>query len=237
LGTRTGFSDGRELQRAAPPRKTIVREYTETILICALILIFPRTFVFQQSEIPSSSMEDTILVGDYILLDRMVYAPTDSALDRALLPTREIRHGDVVVFKHPDIPEVDYIKRVAGLPGDVIEVRQGFLYRNGELVDEPYVGALYHGTDPGGRFFGPEVVRPGHYFMLGDHRNRSADSRVWGQVPRALIKGRAFMVLFSTSARPPEGVPPGQVTPTSLVRKLFNLVFQARWDRCFTGIR
>ena len=91
--------------------------------------------------------------------------------------------------------------------------------------------------EPGGGAYGPELVRPGHYFVMGDHRNHSSDSRVWGQVPHELIKGRAFMVLFSTGAALPEGETPGQVTPVSLVRKLFNLVFRARWDRAFTAIR
>jgi signal peptidase I len=222
---------------APVPRKSVVREYVETILICVLILLFPRTFVFQQSEIPSSSMEDTVLTGDYILVNRFLFAPTSFDFERKLLPIRDIRHGDVIVFKHPDTPEVDYIKRVVGLPGDRILVRDGYLWVNGKLVDEPYVGPLYRGPEPGGGTFGPVVVKPGHYFAMGDHRNMSADSRVWGQVPHQLVKGRAFMVLFSTYARPPADEPVGQVSPKSLGRKLINLVFRARWDRSFTAIR
>ena len=85
--------------------------------------------------------------------------------------------------------------------------------------------------------FGPVTVEPGHYFMMGDHRNASSDSREWGLVPQDLIKGRAFMILFSTNAKAPPGSTPGKVTPLSLGRKVFNLVFRARWDRCFTAVR
>jgi signal peptidase I len=233
MGSRTGFTDGREAR--AGTRKSVLREYAETILICVLVLIFVRTFIFQQSEIPSGSMEDTILIGDYILVNRFLYAPTSFDWERALLPTRDIRRGDVLVFKHPDFPAVDYIKRVIGLPGDSVSVRQGYVYVNGERLDEPYVGPLYRAADTAP--YGPVDVEPGHYLVFGDHRNRSSDSRRWGQVPVELIKGRAFMILFSTSARPAGDETPGQVTVRSLGRKLVNLVFRARWDRAFTAIR
>ena len=237
MGSRTGLSDEQEPQPDELRRKGVVRDYTETILICVLVLIFVRTFVFQQSDIPSGSMEDTILVGDTILVNRFLFSPTGSDLGRRLLPTREVRRGDVIVFKHPDTPEVEYIKRVVGIPGDRVLVRDGYVYVNGEAVDEPFVGPLYRAPEPNGRPFGPVLVRPGHYFVMGDHRNSSSDSRVWGQVPHALIKGRAFMILFSTSGRPPAGQDASQVTPASFLKKLFNLVFRARWDRAFTAIR
>ena len=206
----------------------MLREYVELILVCVLFLIFVRAFVFQQSEIPTSSMENTILVGDYILVNRFVYAP-GSEWERRLLPMREIQRGDIVVFKRPDTPEVDYIKRVVGVPGDLVAVRQGFLYVNGEAVEEPYVGKLYRDRSS----FGPVQVEPGHFFMMGDHRNRSSDSRVWGEVPQELIKGRAFMVLFSTNA----GRSDDAVSPKSLVRKIFNPLFRSRWDRSLTPLR
>ncbi len=99
-------------------------------------------------------------------------------------------------------------------------------------LDEPYVREDYRGIDN----FGPEVVRPGHYFLMGDHRNRSADSREWGQVPAGMIKGRAFMILFST-ADATTGQRAGEVTPGSLLRKIYNLAFNSRWERFFRGIR
>ena len=164
-----------------------------------------------------------------------MYASTAFGWERSLLPIRDIRRGDVVVFKHPDTPEVDFIKRVAGLPGDSVAVRGGFLYVNGDLVEEPYVGKLYR--DGAARPNGPVTVPEGEYFLMGDHRNRSADSREWGTVPAHLIKGRAFLVLLSTDAKPPPGTPPGQVTVRSLGRKLVNIVLHTRWDRSLTLIR
>lgn len=231
MGTRTGFKEGGQPASPGDRQKGIVREYVEVILVCVLFIVFVRGFVFQQSEIPSGSMEDTILVGDYILVNRFVYAPTSFDWERRLLPVRELRRGEIVVFKNPEEPERDFIKRVAGVPGDRVELRNGILYVNDIAVDEPYINPLYRFGD-----YGPEVVRPGHYFLLGDHRNRSKDSRSWGQAPKELIKGRAFMILFSTSAPPPAGRPAEQVTLRSLLQKLYNLAFHSRWDRAFRTI-
>ena len=232
MGSRSGFTDGRELADLAP--KSIVREYAETILICILFIIFLRAFSFQQSEIPSGSMEDTILQGDYILVNRFIYAPTQFDWERRVLPLRSIRHGDVVVFKQPNEPEVDFIKRVVGLPGDTVEWRSGFLYRNGLQVEEPYVGALYRDAEQPD--FGPVKVEAGHYFMMGDHRNSSHDSRYFGQVARDLVKGRAFMILFSTNAPQRPGEEAGRVTVMSLFRKILNLMLYLRTDRCLRPI-
>ena len=234
MGTRTGFDEVPGAEEQPAPQRGIVREYTETILVCIIFVLFMRSFVVQQSEIPSGSMEDTILIGDYILVNRFLYAPTSFGWEEALLPRRQIRRGDIVVFKMPDTPEVDYIKRVVGLPGDTVAWQGGVLYVDGVPVDEPYVGKLYRSRDRPQR---PVRLEPGHYFLMGDHRNRSQDSRYFGAVPEALIKGRAFLILFSTSAEPPAGQPAGQVTLGSLGRKLYNLVFHSRWDRCLRSIR
>jgi signal peptidase I len=231
VGTRTGFADGDPRLEPEIPGKTTAREYAETILICVLIFIFLRAFVFQQSEIPSGSMEDTVLPGDYILVNRMIYAPTGFDWERRLLPVDAVERGDLVVFKHPKEPERDYIKRVVGLPNDTIEVRGGFVYVNGERLDEPYIDPLYRTRE----YFSAKRVPPGEYFLMGDHRCDSADSRTWGTVPGHLIKGRAFMVLFSTTAPPADGEP-GRVTIKSTLRKLWYIVFHSRWDRALSSI-
>ena len=194
MGKPSSSTSGRET--GPTHQKTILRDYVETILICVIFVIFSRAFVFQQSKIPSGSMMDTLLIGDYIMVNRFVYAPYSFEWERGLLPYREIERGDVVVFKQPDEPEVDFIKRVAGLPGDTVELRSGYLYVNGELRQEPYVMDPYRHNDRS-KNLGPVEVLADHYFMLGDHRDHSQDSRYWGQVDRRLIKGRAVITWFS----------------------------------------
>lgn len=231
MGNRTGKAAA--AKAAGPPAKGVVRELVETILVCVIAVVFLRAFVFQQSEIPSGSMEQTILIGDHVLVNRFLYAPTSFDWERAILPIRDIRRGDIVVFKHPNEPEQDFIKRVIGLPGDSISLVHGALRVNGEPIDEPYLSE----AERRGPSFGPISIDPGEYFLLGDHRSRSSDSRIWGTASRELIKGRAFMILFSTNTKPEPGQPPGQVTPKSLAKKLFNLVFNSRWNRFFSLLR
>ena len=233
MGSRTGFRDARaQAAEPLPASKTAVRELIETILILSVFILFVRTFVFQQSDIPSASMEHTLLIGDHVLVNRFLYAPTSFDWERRILPIRDIRPGDVVVFKHPPSPEQDYIKRVVGLPGQTVALRHGALLVNGLLVHEPYLSE----RERNGPSFGPVRVDPDSYFLLGDHRSRSSDSRVWGTARRSLIKGRAFLVVFSTHAPPRPGEVPGRVSPKTLVRKLYNLLFHSRWERCFSLI-
>jgi len=182
-------------------------------------------------------MMDTLLIGDYIMVNRFVYAPHAFDWERRLLPHRPVRRGDVVVFKQPDEPEVDFIKRVIGLPGDTIELRNGFLFVNGEPHEEPYVEEIYRRQDPK-KNLGPVQVRPDHYFVLGDHRDQSADSRFWGQVPRALMKGRALMIWWSYDEPPGTKV---YKTFPELLRswggKAVHFLTRSRWERCFRLIR
>ena len=232
MGSRTGFSDHRD-EQAPTHTKGVVREYVEVILVCVIFILFARHFVFQQSEIPSGSMEDTILVGDYILVNRWAYAPVSFEWERALFPSREVRRGDVIVFKQPQTPERDYIKRVIGLPGDTVQVtRAGEVFVNGDPLIEPYVNPLYAETKP----YSPTRVEPGKYFVMGDHRNLSSDSREWGHASIDLIKGKAFIVLLSTQPRSSEGRPSEQVTLRSLGVKMYKLVFHSRWDRALRRI-
>jgi signal peptidase I len=221
---------------AAPvPHKAILRDYVETILVCVIFVIFTRAFVFQQSKIPSGSMEDTLLVGDYIMVNRFVYAPTAFEWERALLPGRAIRRGDVIVFKQPDEPEQDYIKRVAALPGDSVEVRNGFLYVNDRLVEEPWVRADHRVRAPGQRRI---TVQPDHYFVLGDHRNGSSDSRAWGLVHHDLVKGRALLIWYSFDEPPhASAYPNAGERLAAWGYKIRHFIGGTRWDRCFSLIR
>jgi signal peptidase I len=233
VGSRTGHSESSAVFAPEIGPKSIFREYAETFLICIIFVLFVRCFVCMQSEIPTGSMEDTLLVGDFLLVNRVLYAPTSFEFEKRLLPAREIRRGEVVVFKHPPGPETDFIKRVIGLPGEIVEVRRGHLSIDGRPLEEPYVNELYRLPDS----FGPVEVPRGKYFVMGDHRNSSRDSRAWGFVPVELIKGRAFMILVSTGAPPDRSEPPGKVTLKSLPRKLWNLAFHSRWDRALQPIR
>jgi signal peptidase I len=216
--------------------KAVLRDYIETILICVVFLIFARAFVFQQSKIPSGSMMDTLLKGDYIMVNRFVYAGQSFGWESKLLPIRPVKRGDVVVFKWPPEPEVDYIKRVVGLPGDTVLVRDGYVYVNGKRVDEPYVENAYR---IGNRNEQEITVASGHFFVMGDHRNASQDSRVWGQVPRELMKGRALLIWWSFDEDSEGGGPYPNVKQRlkSWGNKLIHFFSRTRWSRCFSLIR
>jgi len=189
MGSRTGFTDQRE-DETPIYTKGVVREYVEVILVCVIFILFARHFVFQQSEIPSGSMEDTILIGDYILVNRWAYAPVSFEWERALLPSREIRRGDVIVFKQPQTPERDYIKRVIGIPGDRVTLAGGEVWVNGERMDEPYVESVDRSSSLS------VEVSPGSYFVLGDNRPRSSDSREFGLVREDHVRGRVDLRLW-----------------------------------------
>src|SRR5206468_2467264 len=120
-------------------KKSTLREYFESIVIAVILALFIRTFVVQAFKIPTGSMENNLLVGDHLLVNKFVFAPSASPLERVLLPERPIRRGDIVVFKFPKEPERDFIKRVIGLPGETVELRQKKVYIDGRPLDEPYV--------------------------------------------------------------------------------------------------
>ena len=190
-------------------KKSIAREYFESIVIAVILALFIRTFVVQAFKIPTGSMEPNLLVGDHLLVNKFVFGPTDSAIERALLPTRDIRRGDVVVFKFPVDPDRDFIKRVIGLPGETVELKDHQIHINGKPLDEPYAhylprpggGGLSEVTGDDVRdHYGPEVVPAGSLFVMGDNRDNSQDSRYWGFLPRDNIKGRALMIYWSYDA-------------------------------------
>ena len=188
---------------AVPYRKSTAREYFESICIAVILALFVRTFIVQAFKIPTGSMENNLLIGDHLLVNKFVFAPTRTRLEDTLLPVDPIRRGDIIVFKYPEEPERDFIKRVIGLPGDTIELRKKRAYVNGTMLDEPYVRYLLPpDEDDGGDFdvrvqYGPVTVPPDHYFMMGDNRDNSQDSRYWGFLPREYIKGKALFVYFS----------------------------------------
>jgi signal peptidase I len=189
-----------------PFRKSIVREYFETIVVAVVLALFMRTFVVQAFKIPTGSMEPNLLIGDHLLVNKFVFAPTLSSAERAVLPTADIRRGDIVVFKYPEDPERDFIKRVIGLPGETIELRDRRILVNGRAIEEPYAHYLprpqgFAGSEPASDDvrvrYGPVVVPAGSVFVMGDNRDNSQDSRYWGFLPKDNIKGKALMIYWS----------------------------------------
>ena len=198
--------------KTAPPaepasfKKSTPREYFESLCVAVVLALFVRTFVVQAFKIPTGSMENNLLVGDHLLVNKLVFAPTLTGFERAILPTDPIARGDIIVFKYPEEPERDYIKRVIGLPGDTLELKNKTVYINGKALDEPYVHFLFPDAVPGSpdytdldvrRKYGPVTVPADHYFMMGDNRDNSQDSRYWGFMPRDYVKGKALFIYFS----------------------------------------
>ena len=135
-------AEGRASNMAGAFKKSTVREYFESIVIAVILALFIRTFVVQAFKIPTGSMENNLLIGDHLLVNKFVFGPTASSIERALLPIGTIRRGDVIVFKYPEEPERDFIKRVIGLPGETLELRDKKVSINGTPLDEPYVHFL-----------------------------------------------------------------------------------------------
>jgi signal peptidase I len=220
-------------------KKSTAREYFESIVIAVILALFIRTFVVQAFKIPTGSMENNLLVGDHLLVNKLVYAPTASALERALMPVDEIGRGDVVVFKYPEEPERDFIKRVIGLPGETLELRNKQVYIDGLQIDEPYVRFLQPPSASGSydvrERYGPVTIPANQYFVMGDNRDNSQDSLYWGYLPREYVKGRALMVYWSYDAEPDRpGERSGIGGALSAVPQFFT---RTRWSRIFHVIR
>ena len=243
-------------------KKETPMEFLASMAVVLVTGLFIITFNLQAFEIPSSSMENTLLIGDHVFVDRITLAPKTSWVG-PLLPYRDLRHGDIVVFLSPAESGLYVVKRVMGLPGDRIHLRDGVVYRNGERLSEPYLL-------PGGGGYNPYrdnfpavpissganvterwsaeiayhiqgedlVVPPGSYFVMGDNRDVSYDSRYWGFVPREHIIGRPLFIYWSFET------PHDQYRKTTLsdrIAFLFKVVIhffdQTRWRRSFQMVR
>ncbi len=256
-------------QQKEPPQKekeTTV-EFLASLAAVLVTGLFIITFVVQAFEIPSASMENTLLIGDHVFVNRIQFAPKTSWVG-PLLPYRDPKFRDVVVFLSPAEPGLYVVKRIIGLPGDRIHLREGVVYRNGVALDEPYV---YRDDDP------PEVrarevyrnnfpavspsedpnvyqswsdvlksyvqgddivVPPGHYFGMGDHRHVSLDSRYWGFIPRENIIGRPMFIYWSFQT------PEDQYRKTDwgdriafLGKVVFHFLDETRWRRTLQFVR
>jgi signal peptidase I len=229
-------------------KKSVTREYYEAILVAFILALFVRTYVFENFKIPSGSMEDNLLIGDHLVVNKFVFSQHLDSILHGLLPYRPIERQDVVVFKYPSEPTRDFIKRCVAVAGDTVEIRGKRLYLNGEPVEEDYVvfkdpvvftdgpgtPARYRNRDN----FGPFVVPEGTIFCLGDNRDRSLDSRFWGPVPLTYVKGRAVLIYWSFESERGDAEWQGF---THRIRQMANVFVhfftRTRWDRQFRLIR
>ena len=223
-------------------KKSTAREYFESIVIAVILALFIRTWVVQAFKIPTGSMENNLLIGDHLLVNKFVFGPTPGGFD-SILPVRDIRRGDVVVFKYPSEPERDFIKRVIGLPGETVELRNKKVFINGQALDESYVHFLEPATGQEVTSFdvreryGPVRVPEGQYFVMGDNRDNSQDSRYWGFLPQTYIKGKALMIYWSYESGSDDYVDQGLgATVRRVVSVVTHFFTRTRWERIFKQI-
>ncbi|MEM9554815.1 MAG: signal peptidase I [Acidobacteriota bacterium] len=235
----------------AERKRSLFREYFEALLIAGIFLGFTNTFVVKTFYIPSGSMKETLLIGDHLFVNRFIYGLSPTAVERTVMPVREIRRGDIVIFRSPESPTTDLVKRCIGLPGDRIRMERKTLYVNGEEVDDsaftqhtdervfsdqpsPFYGAQVRKRDNISEFTVPE----GEFFFLGDNRDESYDSRFWGTVPRHYLKGRALMIYWSYEGETPDGEWHGWGQKLGqLARTAGSFFSETRWDRTFHLVR
>lgn len=223
-------------------------EWTKSIVVALVIFFLVRSFVVEAFQIPTASMENTLLVGDFLLVNKMMYGAEIPGTDLQLPPLSQPSRGDVVVFEPPPAASqparTNYVKRIVGEPGDTLAMLEGVLYRNGRRAHEPYVKEESRTEDIrspqfawqrsylvarplDGRYrptrdnWGPLVVPPDSFFVMGDNRANSEDSRYWGYVPRASVKGRPLIIYYSYDRRKP--TPLGWLT-------------EIRWDRLLSTV-
>ena len=204
-------------------------EWARSLVLALLMFFFLHVFIMEAFKIPSGSMEGTLRVGDFLLVNKLVYGAELPVAGKRLPALRQPDRGDVVVFKFPPDPTKNFVKRLVGLAGDTLEMKSGVLIRNGVRVEERYVSHEAPDTDPGGEEFrwqrdhlvqtayaersympsrdnwGPLVVPAKHYFMLGDNRDNSYDSRYWGFVSDSLVRGQPLVVYYSYSPDSTDG--------------------------------
>ena len=182
-------------------KKSRLRENVEAVLVAILLALFIRTFVVQAFKIPSGSMKQTLQIGDHILVNKFVYGIKIPYLRKTFIPVKHPERGDIIVFKFPVDPEKDFIKRVIGVGGDIVEGRDKKIYINNKLMDDSYSIR----TDPNiipqsvqkRDSFGPITIPNNYLFVMGDNRDQSFDSRFWGFVDLKVVSGKAFMVYWS----------------------------------------
>jgi signal peptidase I len=247
--------NSRRLSRRHP--RSTMAEYAESLIVTILLALFGTTFIVQAFKIPSQSMEPALLVGDHLLVNKFIFEGRGAWYEK-LLPYRAIHQGDIVVFKYPFEDHPHYVKRVIGLPGDHIRIINGQVFVNGARLAEPYVVHDSSAQDPITDYFPPVdpytiqiglrqewaaeimnyveggdlVVPPDHFFMMGDNRDRSWDSRYWGFVPRNALIGRPMLIYWSVQATS-EDYSNRSISGTfrGIIETLLHMPSRTRWHR------
>jgi signal peptidase I len=242
------------------PRETTV-EFVTSLMELFIIVLFSMTFILQNFEIPSGSMEDTLLIGDHVFVNREQFAPATHWMG-PLLPYRDIHRNDIAVFFSPEEPGLFLVKRIIGIPGDRIHLRDGAVYRNGEKLVEPYAQHKLANFDPYRDNFpsvppwdirnekwkqempshieGDDIVVPADsYFAMGDNRDNSYDSRYWGFVPRKNVIGRPLFIYWSFITPPDQWQMRGLDDRLGFFFKhtLLHFFDETRWSRTFRIVR
>jgi signal peptidase I len=215
----------RRVRGDAPPGKgSTFRENIESLAWAVVLMLVVRVFLLQAFRIPSESMRDTLLVGDFLFVTKLDYGAKLPFTKIRLPGLREPRRGDIIVFQWPPDPSQDFIKRCIATGGETVEIRHRQVIVNGRPIEEPYVRHTAPHEEPPGMSprdnLAAVTVPAGHMFMMGDNRENSADSRYWGFVPMDLVKGRALFIYFSTASK-----------------HWWDMPFFVRWDRLFRIIK
>jgi signal peptidase I len=218
--------------------KSVFREYFELITETAVFVFFVMTFVVQAFQIPTGSMEPTLLVGDFLLVNKLAYTRPVLPLEDKILPRKPIERGQIVVFKWPKDLTKDFVKRVIGLEGETLEIKDKQVLINDRPIEEAYkvhndsqVFAktdFYNYDDVIRDNYGPVTVPPGHCFVMGDNRDNSADSRYWGFLPMSDIKGKPWIIYFSYQAERDAWQKTGF---RDRLKKIVSFLPKARWGR------
>jgi signal peptidase I len=213
-------SRSRASAKPGGPARSTFRENLESLAWAVALMLIVRTLLLQAFRIPSESMRETLLVGDFLFVSKVDYGPKVPFTRLRLPGFRQPRRGDIIVFQWPRDPSQDFIKRCVAVPGETVEIRKKQVFVNGRPLTEPYVRHTDPAVDPRRDDFGPVEVPPGHLFMLGDNRENSADSRFWGFLPMELVKGRAVFIYFSTGSK-----------------HWWDMFFHIRWNRLLKVLR
>lgn len=234
----------KEKKEKKDQEKSGFREFFELIAETAVFVFFVMTFVVQAFQIPTGSMEPTLLIGDFLLVNKFVYSNPVFPVEKLIIPQKKIERYDIVVFKYPKELNMDFVKRVIALEGEKIEIKDKQVYVNDEPIPEEYKVHIYdkaHAEDDYYYYsdvirdnYGPVVVPPGHCFVMGDNRDDSKDSRYWSFLPLSLIKGRPWIIYFSYKAER------NAYLKTSLkerLEKFVKFILKARLNRMLKVIK